>query len=275
MAELRSVTNARNSTELFPPDESIGAVTEQDTTSSVKNTSFDVRPDFVSTAELDTIEKEVSKIVFDEDETVNKYWNGTEWITLASQSEINDRVNEHSQGYIGLLSSFYFEGSSTETVIGADDVGGFVDVNLTVDPLGVFDNRPTDMKEDSTGYSGTGVSGDPYIFSLEGLDTTSFATFRVSMDFTPLSDEGQIESRILFDRHSGTSPSEQFSIEEVSLSMQQGAAIAYTAEPLLSFFVGDSIDTNAPGDSGKVRFQIKSNVEGSLKIRALTLYVNK
>ena len=259
----------------FEDNESTASTTQVDGTEIVSDTSFEVKPDFVTTEELDTVTKELSKIVYDETSNTNKYWNGTEWIELSSASQVNDRVNEHSQGYIGLLSSFYFGGSSTETVIGADDVGSFVDVNLTVDALGVFDNRPTDMKEDSTGYSGTGISGDPYIFSLEGLDTTSFATFRVSMDFTPLSDEGQIESRILFDRHSGTSPSEQFSIEEVSLSMQQGAAIAYTAEPLLSFFVGDSIDTNAAGDSGKVRFQIKSNVEGSLKIRALTLYVNK
>ena len=192
-----------------------------------------------------------------------------------TEALINDRVNEHSQGYIGLLSDFYFGGDATDTIIGEDEVGTFIDVVLDVNALGTFDNRPTDMKEDTLGYSGTGAIGDPYIFSLEGLDTTSFATFRVSMDFTPEEDEGQLESRILFDRHSGTSPSEQFSIEEVSLSMQQGADVAYTAEPTLSFFVGDSIDTNGVGDAGKVRFQIKSNVEGVLKTRALTLYINK
>lgn len=188
---------------------------------------------------------------------------------------VNDRVNEHSQGYIGLLSSYYFSGTSTETILGADDIDTFIDVNLTVDPLGVFDNRPTDMKEQTNGFSGAGTQVDPYIFTLEGLDTTSFATFRVSMDFTPTEDEGQLESRILFDRHTGTTPSNQFSIEEVTLSMQQGADVAYTAEPLLSFFVGDSIDTNAPDDAGKVRFQVKSDVEGTLRMRALTLYVNK
>ena len=188
---------------------------------------------------------------------------------------INDRVNEHSQGYIGLLSDYYFGGVATETIIGADDVDTFINVNLALASDGLFDNRPTDMKADTNGFTGAGTQVDPYVFTLEGLDTTSFATFRVSMDFTPIEDEGQIESRILFDRHTGTSPSEQFSIEEVSLSMAQGADIAYTSEPLLSFFVGDSIDTNAAGDAGKVRFQIKSNVEGTLKVRALTLYVNK
>ena len=146
---------------------------------------------------------------------------------------------------------------------------------LTVDALGVFDNRPTDMQEDSLGFTGTGTTGDPYVFSLEGLDTTSFATFRASMTFEPQEDEGQLESRILFERHTGTTPSVDFPIEEVTLSMQQGANISYSAEPMLSFFVGDSIDTNAPGDAGRVRFQIKSNVQGTLLTRALTLYVNK
>jgi len=259
----------------FRDQESLSVLNDVRSDRSIKESSSSSRPDEVTTEGLDNLNPEVGEMVYDTTVNENKYWNGTEWVALSSTDTVNDRVNEHSQGYLGLLSSFYFGGVATDTIIGEDDVDNFVDVELIVDANGVFDNRPTDMKEDASGYEGTGVAGDPYIFSLEGLDTTSFATFRVSMDFTPEEDEGQLESRILFDRHTGTSPSEQFSIEEVSLSMQQGADIPYTAEPLLSFFIGDSIDTNAAGDAGKVRFQIKSDVEGTLRVRALTLYVNK
>ena len=79
------------------------------------------------------------------------------------------------------------------------------------------------------------------MFKLEGLDLRTFANFRASLSFEPEDDEGQLESRLLFERHTGAIPSEDFSIEEVSLSMFNGADIDYVSEPMLSFFVGDTI----------------------------------
>tara|TARA_R110002020_G_scaffold17516_3_gene61427 strand:- start:133 stop:780 length:648 start_codon:yes stop_codon:yes gene_type:complete len=180
------------------------------------------------------------------------------------------------QGYYGLLSSFYFGGNASETTIAVADINNWIDVELTVDVGGLFDNRPTSMKEaQAVGHENDGSTGNPIIFKLEGLDTRSFCNFRASMAFEPDEDEGQLESRLLFNRHSGTTPNNDFPIEEVSLSMQNGADIDYVSEPMLSFFVGDTIDTNAAGDAGKCRFQIKSNVAGILKLRGLTWYINK
>ena len=183
---------------------------------------------------------------------------------------------EDIQGYYGLLTGFYFGGVATETEIEADDVGNWVDVVFNTDAAGTFDNRPTSMKDaDAVGISGTGADGDPIIFNLEGLDLHSAANFRASMSFEPDTDESILETRLLFNRHTGTSPSEDFAIEEVTLAMEQGADIEYVAEPMLSFFVGDTIDTNGPGDAGKCRFQIKSSVEGTAYLRALTWYIQK
>lgn len=181
-----------------------------------------------------------------------------------------------TQGYYGLLSDFYFGGSATETAITISDVNTWVDVEMSVNASGLFDNRPLAMKTaQPLGHEGDGSNGSPIVFKLEGLDIRGFANFRASMAFEPEEDEGQLESRLLFNRHSGTSPSDDFAIEEVSLSMQQGADVDYVTEPMLSFFIGDTIDTNAAGDAGKCRFQIKSNVAGVLKLRALTWYINK
>lgn len=181
-----------------------------------------------------------------------------------------------TQGYYGLLSSFYFDGQATETIITQDNVNTWVDVIFDTDPNGTFDKRPSAMKDAyPQGHEGDGSEGSPIILSLEGLDINSFANFRASMAFEPDEDEGQLESRLLFNRHSGTTPNIDFSIEEVSLSMQNGADKDYVSEPLLTFFVGDTIDTNGVGDSGRCRFQIKSNVLGTLKLRALTWYINK
>lgn len=182
------------------------------------------------------------------------------------------RAKEHSIGYFALLTNFYFTGGvPTSTEVEVEDINTWIDVNFTTDAAGTFDNRPQPMKD--------GIA-DPFNeftskFSLEGMDQQSSATFRASMTYEPDDDEGQLEARLLFNRHSGASPSEDFSIEDVALSMAQGADVEYPAEPTLTFFVGDTIDTNAPGDAGLCRFQVRSTVPGTLKMRALTWYINQ
>lgn len=198
--------------------------------------------------------------------------------------EVLEGGKRNSQGYFAVLTNFYFTGGvATETEITVDDIDTFVDVNFDVDALGLFDYRPAQMQAvESTPYdASTGI------FSLEGLTLESSCQFRASMSFEPDEDEGQLEARLLFNRHSGTTPVEtdpaspnfgqplDFSIESVALSMSQGADIEYPAEPLLSFFVGDTIDTNAPGDAGKCRFQVKSSVPGTIRMRALTWYISQ
>ena len=186
--------------------------------------------------------------------------------------EVLEGGKRNSQGYFAVLTNFYFTGGvATETEISVDDINTFVDVNFDVDTQGLFDYRPAQMQavEPSPYDNSTGI------FSLEGLTIESSCQFRASMSFEPDEDEGQLEARLLFNRHSGTTPSDDFSIESVALTMSQGADIEYPAEPLLSFFVGDTIDTNAPGDAGKCRFQVKSSVPGTIRMRALTWYISQ
>lgn len=60
-------------------------------------------------------------------------------------------------GYLGLLSPYYFGGVGTSTVISPSQANQWVDVNLSVDPSGLFDFRPADMvAADSAGFTGTG-----------------------------------------------------------------------------------------------------------------------
>ena len=195
---------------------------------------------------------------------------------ISSLEDIITQTALSVQGYYGILTDFYFDGNATETVLPVESVDTWVDVLIDVNANGTFDRRPAEMQEaDAVGITGDGTSGSPIVFSLEGLDTNAFLNFRASLAFEPDEDEGQLESRLLFNRHSGTTPSNDFAIEEVSLSMFNGANVDYLSEPMLSFFVGDTIDTNGVGDAGKCRFQIKSNVAGTLKLRALTWYINK
>ena len=179
------------------------------------------------------------------------------------------------QGHYGLLTNFYFTGGvPTVTEVGEDDVDEWLDINFDIDAAGNFDFRPNAMKTAQVnGHAGAGTQADPILFSLEGLTQSSSVNFRASLTFEPDVDESQFETRLLFNRHSNTTPSDDFPIAEVTLGMSQGADVEYDAEPMLSFFVGDTIDTNGPGDAGKCRFQIRSSVEGTLRMRALTWYI--
>jgi hypothetical protein len=182
---------------------------------------------------------------------------------------IDVSAESESQGYFGLLTDFYFGGDATETIVTESDVDTWIDVNLVINAGGAFDKRPQVMKDaDVDGYD---VSTQ--FFSLEGLTTNHFGAFRGSLSFDPDEDDGELSARLQFQRHSGTIPNDPFPIEDIVATMGQGADTDYPVESYLTFFIGDTIDTNAPGDSGKCKFQIKSSVPGTLSMRALTWYI--
>lgn len=191
-------------------------------------------------------------------------------LVLASES-----ARDYAQGYYGLLSNFYFDGgAATVTTFAVEDVGTWKDVNLTVDPQGLFDKRPSVMADTSSvGHTGTGSSGDPIVFLLNGLTTSSYASLRASMSFNPDEDGGRLDTRVCFKRHSGTTPSEDFYIEGTSLAMESGAEEDYSDAPIIQFFVGDTIDTNSSSDAGKAIFQVRSDVAGTLSMNEIALFI--
>jgi len=181
------------------------------------------------------------------------------------------------QGYIALLSPVYFGGSATTFNIPLEDINTWLDVELEVDPAGEFDYRVTSMKTAQlSGYTGTGATGDPISFDLEGLELTSSADVRVSMSFNPDDDGGRLDSRLNFTRHSGIALSATpFSIEASSLSMESGAEEEYSYLPDIKFFIGDTIDTNGPGDAGRLSFQIKTDVPGTVTMNEIAMFIQK
>lgn len=195
------------------------------------------------------------------------------YITERGNIPFSREVNLDLQGYYGRLTNFYFTGGqATETEISSAQTDAWITPNFVMEPTdGLFDKRPNFMKE---------ALADPFDvstskFSLDGLTTQSSVVFRASMSFEPDEDGGQVDARLLFNRHSGTTPSDDFAVESIALTMQQGAGIEYAGEPNLTFFVGDTVDTNGPGDAGKCHFQIKTTVPGTLRMRALTWYITQ
>lgn len=201
----------------------------------------------------------------------SSFSTAAEAVTYINELANKPAVYDNIQGYIGLLSGYYFDGSATQTVIPLEDVDTWLDVPLTIHPSGTFDYRPQSMVDAQPTAFDTGSNK----FYLEGLDISAFASFRTSLSYDPDEDNGILEGRLFFDRHTGTVPSSSFEIADTIMTMPEGAGIDYEAEELITFFVGDSIDTNGVGDAGKFKFQIKTDVPGTLSVRAFTLYINK
>ena len=199
--------------------------------------------------------------------------DGNKTKSISSDLVIGTVANE-LQGYLGILSPFYFDGVATPTTLDIDDVDVWQDVVMTIHPSGVSDQRVKSMKDAQTvGYSGDGTVGDPIIFLLEGLEEPSFCTLRTSLSFVPDEDGGRLDSRLFIERHTGAGA--DFSINAAGLAMESGADEIYPHLINTEFFIGDTIDTNGPGDAGKVRFQVKVDVPGVITMNEMALFINK
>jgi hypothetical protein len=189
-------------------------------------------------------------------------------------ADLTSLVASDTQGYLGLLSAFYFSGSATSHEIEIADVDVWQDVVMTIHPSGTSDERPTAMQSaQATGYEGDGSDGSPIKFLLEGLGIKGSATLRASLSFIPDEDGGRLDSRIFLERHSAASPSEDFPIPAAGLAMESGADEDYPHLVDIQFFIGDTINTNGVGDAGKLRFQIKSDVTGTVNMREMALFI--
>jgi len=270
---IREITGVNDGSNLFP-DNTESTANNNNASRERKASSSDVRPDEVTTDELVNLNPNVGELVFDKTTNENKYWNGSEWISILSSDSINESTNLYSQGYIGILSPFYFDGVATSSEIVIEDVDVWKDVIMTIDVNGVSDQRPEDMRiAQSQGYEGTGALNDPIVFLLEGLVEKSFATLRTSLSFTPDEDGGRLDSRLFLERHTGAG--DDFTINAAGLAMESGADEEYPHLISTQFFVGDTIDTNGIGDAGKVRFQIKSDVTGTISMNEMALFIQK
>jgi hypothetical protein len=55
--------------------------------------------------------------------------------------------------------------------------------------------------------------------------------------------------------------------------MESGADEPYPHLVSVQFFIGDTINTYATGDAGKIRFQIKSDVAGTVSMNEMALFI--
>jgi len=87
----------------------------------IRNTSYNVRPDRHTSAEIALLKPEESVIVYDTDEKVNKFWNGTEWVSIDGAS--GQSGYSHTGAFAGKpLDNNYVWEAGVGVSYGVDDV---------------------------------------------------------------------------------------------------------------------------------------------------------
>ena len=196
-----------------------------------KKTSFAVRPDNHTTTEIGSLEPINGAIIFDKTTSTNKYYNGTEWISIGS------------------------EVTSKTGFIDYNDTTG--DITLTPDTwtdvpnngLGAFTNKtykPTTVNEvldSSTGY-------------LDFSELTLGSQLLIRNDFTvtPNTNNSLLEVRYLLGQGAG-----EYALKFWSERLDSGSGMGYQRVISFPIYMGD---TNTQGGVGKL--QVKLSTNGSI-----------
>jgi len=84
MAIQRTINESRDSGDIFPSGGALSSLTNENTESTVKNSTFLVAPDKETSSRINELEPEEGRIVYDDTAKGFVYWNGTEWVSVGS-----------------------------------------------------------------------------------------------------------------------------------------------------------------------------------------------
>lgn len=192
----------------------------------IKNTSYNVRPDRHTSAEIALLKPEEGVIVYDTDLKVNMYWNGLEW--------------------------FYSSRVATTGFMDYNDTTG--DVTLTSDTwidvpnngLGAFTNKtykPTlisEVLDGSTGY-----------LDFSELSLGSQLLIRNDFTVTPNTNNSLLEVRYVLGQGAG-----EYALKFWSERLDSGSGIGYQRVISFPIYMGD---TNTQGGVGKLQVKLSTN----------------
>lgn len=182
----------------------------------------------------------------------------------------SDEVSNELQGYFDIKTAFHSGGSETDTVIEVEDTNAWVDLDVLVDQT--TDSRPKSMVD--ANVTALAYDSSTKLFTFEGLESSSFCIFNADMSINTDEDDGEVSVRLLFNHHSGITPTTS-TLEDIAGSFAQGADEDYVIQPTLIFPINESLDTSGIGDAGKCKVQLRSTVPCTVSMRGLTWFLYK
>jgi len=203
--------------------------------------------------------------------------DGSSFVGIASTG-FRDYVIDQAQGYYAYTTDYYTVGVANTTQ--EIETGVWTVIQPQVASDGLYNHQPTCMDEAN--------SGDPWVgaaatigtgqtdFSLAGTKPGSSCIVRSVFRFEPDTDETDLDMRLHFTTNTATQGTglTNFNIEKQALVMTVGAAVTYTSETLISFFVGDTLYGDTKADAGSFCVEVNGTTDGTLEILGLTVMVD-
>lgn len=193
---------------------------------TTKNTSFNVRPDKHTLAQINELNPEKGAIVYDTDDNVNRYWNGTEWVDDSFANKTGFIDYNDTTGTISLTADAW-------TDVPNNGAGAFT--NKTYTPNGV-----TDVMDNTTGY-------------LDFSQLSLGSQILVRNDFTvvPNTNNALLEVRYVLGQGAG-----EYALKFWSERLDSGSGIDYQRVISFPIYMGD---TNTKGGVGKLQVKLSTN----------------
>ena len=203
--------------------------------------------------------------------------DGNEDVGIASTG-FRDYVIDHGQGYYAYTTDYYTVGVANTTQ--EIEEGVWTLIQPQVASTGLYNHQPTPMQVANNGDpwvgSGATIGTGQTEFSLAGLSSGSHCIVRSVFRFEPDTDETDLDMRLHFTTNTATQGTglTNFNISKQALVMTVGAAVTYTSETLISFFVGDTLSGVTTADAGSFCVEVNGTTDGTLEILGLTVMVD-
>lgn len=192
----------------------------------IKNTSYNVRPDRHTSAEIALLKPEESVIVYDTDLKVNMYWNGLEWFYSSRVATTGFMDYNDTTGDVTLT-------SDTWTDVPNNGLGAFT--NKTYKPTLI-----SEVLDGSTGY-----------LDFSELSLGSQLLIRNDFTVTPNTNNSLLEVRYVLGQGAG-----EYALKFWSERLDSGSGIGYQRVISFPIYMGD---TNTQGGVGKLQVKLSTN----------------
>ena len=203
--------------------------------------------------------------------------NGSTFVGIASTG-FRDYVIDHGQGYYAYTTDYYTVGVANTTQEIEEGVWTLLMPQVASD--GLYNHQPTPMQDANSGTpwfgAGATIGTGQTEFSLAGLSSGAHCIVRSVFRFEPDTDETDLDMRLHFTTNTATQGTglTNFNIEKQALVMTVGAAVTYTSETLISFFVGETLYGDTKADAGSFCVEVNGTTDGTLEILGLTVMVD-
>ena len=192
----------------------------------IKNTSYNVRPDRHTSAEIALLKPEEGVIVYDTDLKVNMYWNGLEWFYNSRVATTGFMDYNDTTGDVTLT-------SDTWTDVPNNGLGAFT--NKTYKPTLI-----SEVLDGSTGY-----------LDFSELSLGSQLLIRNDFTVTPNTNNSLLEVRYVLGQGAG-----EYALKFWSERLDSGSGIGYQRVISFPIYMGD---TNTQGGVGKLQVKLSTN----------------